>query len=130
MPANPASGTLAHSKLGTTLSILVPVFAALCMLFWRSARPFYAEHVVFAIHTHAQGLVAIALARATPARLALLPTAWTLGYLWLAARRVYATGRESRARTTAKIALLSSVYFVIAGLGLILTFVASLLLGG
>lgn len=129
--------------LGTTLSILVPVFAALCMLLWRNARLFYAEHVVFAIHTHAQGLVAIALARATPGRLALLPTAWTLGYLWLAARRVYATrvyatrvyatggvtGHESRARTTAKVALLSVVYFVIAGVGLILTFVASLLLG-
>lgn len=115
--------------LGTTLSILVPGFAALCMLMWRNTRLFYAEHVVFAVQTHAQGLIAIALARITPGRLALVPTAWTLAYLWLAARRVYAAGRESRTWTTAKVAVLSLIYFVAASAGLILTFVASILLG-
>lgn len=115
--------------LGTALSLLVPVFACLCSLLWRSARLFYAEHVVFAWHTHAQGLMAIAAARVLPGRLAFVPTVWTLAYLWLATRRVYGTGRESRARTTGKVALLTVVYFVVAAFGLIATLLVSLLLG-
>ncbi|HEY0779966.1 MAG TPA: DUF3667 domain-containing protein [Gemmatirosa sp.] len=115
--------------LGTALSLLIPVFALVCAALWRRARIFFAEHAIFACHVHAQGLLAIAAARVAPGPLALVPVAWTVAYLWLAARRVYGAGVESPARTTGKVMLLVVTYSVAVGLGLIVTLLASLMLG-
>ena len=43
----------------------VPLLALLCMLLWRRARLFYAEHLVFALHTQAQLLLAFVLVLAS-----------------------------------------------------------------
>lgn len=113
--------------LGTTILLLVPVSAALVQLFWRRRRLFYAEHLVFALHGHAQGMLSVAVAHLLPGDLALVPFGWTVAYQWFALRRVYGTGLESRRRTAAKLAVAGLVYVVLLGVGMIVTFGVALL---
>lgn len=133
LPPEVAAGALRTSflsYLGTTLFLMVPVFALLCMGLWRRARLFYVEHLVFALHSHAQAMLAIALARFAPGWLALAPAAWAAAYQWRAVRRLYGAAGESRARTAAKGVLLALAYGVTLLVGLLATLFVALLVRG
>lgn len=133
LPAAQATAALRRSffaSIGTTLFLLVPVLALVCMLLWRRARLFYAEHLVFALHTQAQLLIATAVLHFTLGWASAVPVAWAVGYLALATRRVYGTGRERRATTVGKTALLVVVYGVVAAAGMVGTLFVALLAAG
>lgn len=88
-----------YNQLGNALFALVPVFAVLLRVAYRRSGLFYAEHLVYALHVHAQALLALGAVHFAPGGFALLPLAWVLVYWFVAQRRVYGAG-ESRARTT------------------------------
>lgn len=118
-------------NLGTVLFLLVPVFALLVHLLWRRAGLFYAEHAVFALHVHAQALLALAIGHLVPgAAGGVVATCWPPAYLWLALRRVYGRGRERRRRTTVKFVALTGVYGVVLAVGLTALVVVALFLDG
>ncbi|HZF68884.1 MAG TPA: DUF3667 domain-containing protein [Gemmatirosa sp.] len=132
LPADRATATLKRAflgRLGTTLFVLVPVFALLVKLLWRRAPYYYAEHAVFALHAHAQGMLAIGVAHLLPFGTGALALAWGPAYLWFALRRVYGVGHESRGRTTLKFVVLATAYGVVLALGLVATFLVALLGG-
>lgn len=99
------------------LFVLVPFFAALVALFERRARRRYPSHLVFALHVHAAGFIARAVAAAAsigfPAwsdGFGQVASIWTVGYLFLAFRSSYGDSRSRAALQTAAI----SVVYVLA----------------
>ena len=66
---------------GGVMFVLVPLFAALLQLGYRRVQWRYTEHLVFALHVHAAGVLALALTA--------LPWGWMPAYTLLAAHRVY-----------------------------------------
>ena len=110
--------------------LFLPLFALLLkVLYWRSGR-FYAEHFVFALHTHAFSFVvftAIVLLTGDGwqdyVQLGLL--LWTAGYLLFALKRFYGQGWV---RTPIKYLLICILYFTLLMIGLIVEIVAAMLL--
>ncbi|HEX5832016.1 MAG TPA: hypothetical protein VFY16_13630, partial [Gemmatimonadaceae bacterium] len=105
---------------------LVPAFAALLMLAYRSRRRYYAEHLVTALHLHAFAFLVLTLELLSDAeawRSALL--AWLGVYVFMALRRVYGGGTVG---TLARLAAIATVYSVFQGLALATIVVASLLI--
>ena len=113
-------------RMGNTVLLFVPVSAGLLALLWRRRRLYYPEHLVFALHAHTQGLVAVGVAHFLPGDWKFVPTAWSAVYFWLALRRVYGAGRESRRRTTVKYVAFGGAYFVVFLAGLLGTFVVAI----
>ncbi len=106
------------------LFLLIPVFALLLRLFFGRARPYYDDHLVFALHLHAVffllATLLVPLAAVTQGQGAgglLLLAAGV--YPPLAMRRVYG---ESWLAILIKFVLLATVYVVIlaSGLGMLL----------
>jgi hypothetical protein len=105
---------------------LVPAFAALLMLAYRSRRRYYAEHLVTALHLHAFAFLVLTLELLFDAEAwqsALL--AWLGVYVFMALRRVYGGGTVG---TLARLAAIATVYSVLQGLALATIVVASLLI--
>ncbi len=100
-------------KLGNMFFVLLPLFAGIVALLYRRAALSYAEHFVFALHTHAAGALALAggvglsgLSGATR----LLPLLVGPPYLFVALRTVYG---GSRRRTLVKLAALGGAYLIV-----------------
>jgi len=90
--------------------LLLPVFALLLYLLYRSTGRFFAEHLIFALHIHAFAFVALIISLFLPSFLDIVAPVWILVYLYLALRRVYG---ESRGRTAGKFAALVFSYMLI-----------------
>jgi hypothetical protein len=73
------------AKLPTTVFLLVPLFALLLRGLYRRAPVFYAEHLVFALHVHAYGMVVLAAAQFARAPWAVAALGGALAYLLAAA---------------------------------------------
>ena len=122
--------------LPVMMFLLLPVFAfILKILHVRSGR-YYVEHLILSMHIHAfnfltlaviVGLSMIPAVRAAslslPGWLITLWWLWFLLYPWLAMKRVY---RQGVFKTTVKFGFSSLVYFVLLGLGMLLTALVSL----
>lgn len=115
--------------LGTTVFLLVPVLAALTQRLWRGVGLCYAEHLVFALHAHAAGMLGLAVVHLAPKALAVVPGLWLAGYVGMAARRVFGAGRERWRRTSAKLAAVAVTYGLALALGLLVTLGVSVLGG-
>ncbi|HEX8363007.1 MAG TPA: DUF3667 domain-containing protein [Longimicrobium sp.] len=99
--------------LSRIMFLLLPLFSFLLLLLYHRQRRKYLEHLIFALHLHAFAFIVLGL-------LALLPEGarvsdgigslfvpLVLIYLFLAMRSVY---RQSRAKTTLKLALIVAGY--------------------
>jgi hypothetical protein len=98
-------------RMPNVMFVLLPVFALLVhAVMWRRRR-YYAEHFVFALHTHAFAFAAFTLAALSPWR-NIIPLLLAAGavYLVAAMRRVYG---GSILRTTTKAVLVTGVYLVV-----------------
>jgi hypothetical protein len=102
---------VARTALGyvpTVMFVLLPIFAGVLKLLYVRQRRYYAEHMIFLLHTHAFVFVVftVLLARGwlfgwmgallgwtwlTPAIVTLL-LGWALVYIYLAMKRVYGQG--------------------------------------
>ena len=117
--------------LPVALFLLVPALASLLQLLLRSARRFWLEHFVFALHVHSFGF--LLLAAAAPLDHALgtdlfgvLAVLGSLAYLALAIRRAYAVRWR---RTIPVTGILGALYVLAAGLTMIALLVVTLALG-
>ena len=117
--------------------VLLPLVAALMVLFWWRPRRLYVEHLVFSLHTHAfmfSMFSLLMLLSAVGNRWPLLDTLagvlsfalwlWVLAYPWLAMRRYYG---QSRLRTTLKFVVLFTAYSMLLSAVLLGTVVLSAL---
>jgi hypothetical protein len=111
--------------LPKVLVLLLPIFALLLKAFWR--KRYYAEHLIFALHYHAFGLILLAPgallkggAGNSATGIALL---LCLIYLFLALRRVYG---EGLGRTMLKFFGLWFTYSILLSLGIAAAGLASL----
>jgi hypothetical protein len=99
----------------TVMFLLLPIFALLLkLLYVRSKRP-YAEHLVFAFHTHAFTFILLTVIAVAPKLsvmryLPMVLLLWIMAYSLVAMKRVYEQGWF---KTTVKWLMLGSVYFVI-----------------
>lgn len=107
--------------LSRIMFLLLPLFSFLLFLLYHRQRRKYLEHLIFALHLHAFAFVVLGLLALIPegARfsdgIGSLFVPAVLIYLFLAMRGVY---RQSRAKTTLKLALLVAGYvpaMVVAG---------------
>jgi hypothetical protein len=112
----------------TLMFLLLPVFAGALKLLYLRQRRFYAEHVVFVLHTHAFIFVIFTLMFLTRSWISGFPLAvlllWVFAYIYLAMRRVYG---QSHLRTFVKYWTLGWMYFWILLIGIPLLFVVSVL---
>lgn len=101
--------------------VLVPLFACLIAVVERRARRRYPSHLVFALHVHAAGFIA----RAVAAALAFPLPAWrepfiqtaslyAVIYLFLAFRRAYGDSRSRAVFDTAVVAVIYVLVLVVA----------------
>ncbi len=106
--------------------VLLPVFALLLKLLYIRRDRYYAEHFVFALHTHAFAFLMFTLMLLLPWRWldrALL--FWMAVYVWIAMRTVYAQGV---ARTTIKWWVLGWSYLWVFAIGMISLAIVTLLI--
>jgi hypothetical protein len=113
----------------TVIFLLLPIFALLLKLFYWRSRRFYAEHFVFALHTHTFGYFIftfiLLLPRAGSQKYPILALmAWLAGYLWLALKRTYEQGWI---RTTLKFGVIGFAYSFLLIAGFTLEVVAAML---
>jgi hypothetical protein len=104
--ANRAFTQAFFGQLSNMVFVLVPAFALLLRLAYRRAPLYYAEHLVHALHLHAFAMLACSSCTSRPAGGRCSRSSHP-AYAWLSLRRVYG---GSRARTTAKWALLLGAY--------------------
>lgn len=114
-------GRYMKDQLPRMMFVLMPVFAALLALVYRSRRRRYPAHLIVALHLHAFGfavaavLAPVALLPRGPRRtLAGVLLAWCLVYFPLALRRVY--GGRLRMAVLRMVAL-AGLYSVVAVIG-------------
>jgi hypothetical protein len=117
------------SYVPTLMFLLLPLFAGVLKLLYVRQRRYYAEHIVFVLHTHAFIFLVFTLMFLTrewidglPMTLLLL---WVFVYLFVAMRRVYG---QSRLKTFLKYWTLGWTYFWILVVGIPALFIVSILL--
>lgn len=66
-------------------------------------------------------MIGLALVHLAPKALAVVPGVWVVGYVGVAARRVFGAGRERWPRTGLKLAALAAGYGLALALGLVVT---------
>src|SRR5690606_39592257 len=105
--------------------VLLPVFAFLLKLLYVRRKRYYAEHFVFALHTHAFTFVAFTLMLLIPwdvvDRILLI---WMVLYVWIAMRTVY---RQGFLKTTVKWWVLGWTYMWVFLIGMVGLAVVTLL---
>jgi hypothetical protein len=105
------------------------VFAGVLKLLYIRHKRFYAEHMIFALHTHAFIFVVFTLMILIRRWLSGWPLAllsfWVFAYIYLAMRRVYG---QSHVKTFIKYWTLGWTYFWILLFGIPALFIVSLLL--
>jgi hypothetical protein len=113
----------------TIIFLLVPVFAGILKLLYIRHKRFYAEHMIFALHTHAFIFVVftlmILLRHWIGSWFFALLSFWVLAYIYLAMRRVYG---QSHVKTFIKYWTLGWTYFWVLLLGVPTLFILSLLI--
>jgi hypothetical protein len=132
MPKDAALQDMLRTALGAvplSMFVLLPVFAGLLKLLYIRHRRYYAEHMIFVLHTHAFIFVVFALMLLArnwiggwPIALLLL---WVFMYIYLAMRRVYG---QSHLKTFMKYWTLGWMYFWILLLGVPLLVILSVVL--
>jgi len=106
--------------------VLLPVFALLLKLLYIRRDRYYAEHFVFALHTHAFAFLMFTLMLLLPwAWLDRVLLLWMAVYVWIAMRTVYA---QSIARTTIKWWLLGWSYLWLFAIGMVALAIVTLLI--
>lgn len=102
------------SRIGNVVFVLMPIFALILRMLYRRLPLYYAEHVVFALHSHAFAMCGLTVTRVigslAPAPLvwiALVTQLWIPVHLYLSMRRVYG---QSRGRTIGKFVALCALY--------------------
>lgn len=97
------------------MALLVPLFAALVMLLFRGR--FYVEHLVFSLHVHSFYFALGALAELTRSKdVQNLAQLASVVWAYVALRAVY---QQSWARTAWKTILLTLIYVVFVGIGVL-----------
>jgi hypothetical protein len=97
--------------------LMLPIFALMLKLLYIRRDRYYAEHFVFALHTHAFFFVMFLLILISPwGRLDMLLALWMMVYVWLAMKRVY---RQGWFRTTVKWWILGFAYMNLLTFGMI-----------
>lgn len=92
---------------------LVPIYALILGLFYRSRRRRYAEHLIFGLHGHSFMLFILLIEAKLPAILADALSLWVIVYFTVALKRVYdGTWAETLGRGTAILALYFAIFFV------------------
>jgi hypothetical protein len=115
----------------TVLFVLLPVFAGFLKLLYLRSRRYYAEHVVFLLHTHAFVFLLFTLLLLMVLlglfRWWVIPplTLWLMAYTYLAMLRVY---RQGALKTLVKWGVLTWTYAWILGLAVPAVLVATALL--
>jgi hypothetical protein len=117
--------------------LFLPMMAGVAMLFYWKPRRLYAEHLVGFLHSHAFVFLALAVTSVMNAIMSLkLPLVGLLGivnlvlmlyvpwYIFRAMRVIYG---EGRARTAAKFAAISLLYFVLLGITVVIGVLYSML---
>lgn len=110
------------TRLPQVMFVLVPLFGWLVMVFYRKAKLFYTEHLIFALHTHVFAYIMFTLAGlwgllfedGEPAFFVLAVPL----YVYLSLRRVY---REGRVRTLFKLGGVLVIYLLFLFFGMLLT---------
>jgi hypothetical protein len=121
------------AAIPNTMFVLVPLFAALVMLAFRRSRRRFPQHLAFALHVHAYLflVLTIMLARrltnVVPVSLAIvfICIGAVAVYLVRAMRSVY---EVSTGAAIARTAMVASIYFVLFGMAMVVTFVLIVLL--
>ena len=92
---------------------LVPLFALILKLSYRSRRRRYGEHLIFGLHTHSFAFLILLIEAMLPAILADALSLWLMAYFVIALKRVYGgSWAESLGRWTAAGAIYFGTYFV------------------
>ena len=134
MEPQEAFRTVAREFFGyvpTVMFILLPIFALILKLLYIRRRRYYAEHFVFLLHTHSfifvmfSVLLILREVHWLNGWLVLGLLGWTVVYVYLAMKRVYAQGWL---KTFAKYWILGWMYFWILSLSIPLAIIATLLL--
>ncbi len=120
------------AKAPNMVFVLLPVFALLLRVLYRRSGVYYAEHLVFALHTHAFAYLALtvvaltsAVARGPLSRVVFwLMLLWIPAYGFLAMHGVYG---GSRRRTLAKFVALSASYGVIFAVAMVATMLLAII---
>jgi hypothetical protein len=111
----------------TIVFLLVPVFAGVLKLLYVRHKRFYAEHMIFALHTHAFIFVVFTLMILLRHWIGgwplVLLVGWVFAYVYLAMRRVYG---QSHLKTFIKYWTLGWMYFWILLIGVPALFILSL----
>ncbi|MEM7218800.1 MAG: DUF3667 domain-containing protein [Pseudomonadota bacterium] len=88
-----------NEKLPFAMLLLLPAYAGVLWLLFRSASRYYVEHLVFALHVHAFGFIVLSIGALAPARFGALAALASLAallatglYVLLAMRTYYAAG--------------------------------------
>jgi len=107
------------------LAVLVPLFALLLMLFFHGY--FYVEHLVLALHVHAFAfMVATLTALTRSGRVSTLGELVVVVWMFIALRDVY---RQSWGRTIWKGLVLTVLYCILLGVGMIFAVLGGYFLG-
>ncbi len=112
--------------------LLLPVFAAILLLFYWRPRRLYAEHLLYLIHNHSAVFAALTIEElldlALPDQADSVLGPLLFGYLlWYCYRGMRVFYGDSRSRTLAKFFALAFLYFTITSLVLIFTGIAAAL---
>ena len=112
-------------NLPHAMFLFLPVFAgAMMMLYWHPRR-YYVEHLLFLVHNHAFAfaffMLVWALSGLVPRVGPLIALAGTFYFPWYMYRAMRTVYGQGRARTFAKLALLSFLYLLSGSLMLALT---------
>jgi hypothetical protein len=109
-----------------TVFVLLPIFALLLKALYARRRRYYAEHFVFALHTHAfVFLMFLLMLLARHWIVTTILSLWIFVYIWMAMKRVYAQGWF---RTTVKYWILGFVYLILLNIALAFTVLPAILL--
>jgi hypothetical protein len=113
----------------TIIFLLVPVFAGILKLLYIRHKRFYAEHMIFALHTHAFIFVVFTLMILLRHWIGgwpfVLLSFWVFAYVYLAMRRVYG---QSHVKTFIKYWTLGWTYFWVLLIGVPVLFILSILI--
>lgn len=106
-----------HGKRAQSLSyfvlVLVPFFALILSMCYRSRQRPYGTHLVFGLHMHSFLLLVVLIEGMLPAALANVTSLWAVAYFFVALRAVYGGSRtETLVRGSCIATLYLGVWFV------------------
>jgi len=114
------------ANLPKAMFVLLPIFGGVMLAFYWRPRHLYAEHLIFLIHYHSAGFLAMTLLSLIDLCLPESLQDWSLlpffGWLtWYCYRGLRVYYRQSRLRTLAKLVTMGMLYLYLASLILLFT---------